>query len=169
MNSSLRHPHRFSLLLAALTAAVAMTWHVPGRAQATTVTTSETVPFTSSILNPCNGDTVAFSGDVHLVNHVTTDASGGTHVETQSNFSNVSGTGQPSNATYRVTTTRQTSVNDSSTPQSELTVVQVINVVGQGSTPKFRLFVTYHITVNANGQTTSEVSNVESVCPGGRA
>jgi hypothetical protein len=136
------------------------------RAQATTITTNETIAFSDSRINPCNGDIVAFSGNIHLVNHVTTDAAGGTHVETHVNYSNVEGLGSPSGATYRVVTTRNTSYNDSATPQSEMTVIQVINLIGQGSVPNFRLFMTFHITVNANGQTTSTVSNVSTQCSG---
>ena len=36
--------------------------------QATTVTTSENIPFASTLTNPCNGDLVTFSGTLHVVN-----------------------------------------------------------------------------------------------------
>lgn len=154
-------------LLAALALAAGSAYLPAARGQATTITTNESMPFTSSLTNPCNGDVVTFSGTLHMVNHVTIDSAGGTHVETHVNYSGVSGTGAPSGATYRVVTTRNTSINDSASPQSEVTLVQVINLIGQGSVPNFRTFMTFHITINANGQTTSTVSNVDTKCSGG--
>lgn len=157
------------LSLAAAVALAAGSAALPAASgQATTVTTNETMPFTDSRVNPCNGDVVNFSGNMHLVNHVTIDSAGGTHLETHVNYSGVSGVGAPSGAEYRVVTTRNTSINDSASPQSEVTVVQVINLIAQGSVPNFRLFMTFHVTINANGQTTSTVTNVTTKCNGGQ-
>lgn len=139
---------------------------VPAFGQATTVTTSETVPVASTVTNPCNGDAVAFSGNMHVVNHVTTDSAGGTHLHTHTNFQDVSGVGAPSGATYRIITTRSETINDSQSPQAEMTVIQVLNLIGQGSTPNFKLHMTMHITINANGTTTSTVEELSVTCRG---
>jgi hypothetical protein len=152
------------LLLSVLAAAASSP--SPAAAQATTVTTNETIPFTDTRTNPCNMDIVTFSGELHIANQVTTDSSGGSHVRSHVNYQNVTGTGTPSGLTYNVRTTTNETVNDSDGPQSELTVIQVIRLITQGSAPNFQLQVVLHITINANGQTTSEVTETRIYCRG---
>lgn len=159
-------PRPAAALLLCLLAAAAASLPAPATAQATTVTTNETIPFTDTRTNPCNQDLVTFSGQMHVTNHVTTDASGGTHVRTHVNYQEVSGTGTPSGANYRVVTTRNETLNDNDTAQSEQTVIQVVRFISQGSTPNFQLQVVIHITINANGQTTSEVVETRIICRG---
>ena len=149
-----------SLLVAAASAPTA------GTAQATTVTTNETIPLTDTRTNPCNLDQVTFSGEMHVTNHVTTDSGGGTHVRTHVNYQDVTGTGLPSGAQYRVVTSTNETLNDNDTPQSELTVIQVVRFISQGVVPNFQLQVVLHITINANGQTTSEVTETRIICRG---
>lgn len=151
------------LLLSLLAAGPAPT---TATAQATTVTTNETIPFTDTRTNPCNQDLVTFSGQIHIANHVTTDSGGGTHVRTHVNYQGVTGTGAPSGANYRVVTTTNETRNDNDTPQSEMTVIQVARFIAQASTPNFQLQVVLHITINANGQTTSEVTETRIICRG---
>ncbi len=159
--------HRPRLGAAILLSLLAVTTSgTPTAAQATTVTTNETLPFTDTRMNPCNQDLVTFSGEMHITNHVTTDAGGGTHVRTHVNYQDVSGTGAPSGVNYRVVTTRNETLNDNDTPQSELTVIQVVRFVALGLTPNFQLQVVLHITINANGQTTSEVTETRIICRG---
>lgn len=161
------HLSRFgaSLLLCVLASAATLA-PTPAAAQATTVTTNETIPFTDTRVNPCNQDLVTFSGNMHVANHVTTDAGGGTHVRSHVNYQNVLGTGAPSGLTYRVKTTTNETLNDNDGPQSELTVIQVVRLISQGSAPNFQLQVVLHITINANGQTTSEVTESRIACRG---
>lgn len=151
-----------ALLLSLLAASVPS----PAAAQATTVTTNETLPFTSSVVNPCNGDLVTFSGHVHIANHVTTDASGGSHLRMHVNYQNVSGTGTPSGVPYNVVTTQNETRNDNTGPQSETTITQVLNLVSQGPQPNAQVYVVIHVTVNANGVTTSTVEEVRIACRG---
>lgn len=155
-----------ALLLSLLVLAAAAPPWAPASAQATTVTTNETIPFTDTRSNPCNLDLVTFSGELHVTNSVTTDAGGGTHVRSHVNYQDVSGTGSPSGLSYRVVTTTNESLNDNDGPQSELTVIQVVRLISQGSAPNFQLQVVLHITINANGQTTSEVTETRIMCRG---
>jgi hypothetical protein len=78
----------------------------------------------------------------------------------------VSGVGSPSGAEYRVVTTRNETFNDNDGPQAELTVTQVFNLISQGSQPNFQMYVVTHITINANGVTTSEVEELRIACRG---
>lgn len=134
--------------------------------QATTTTTSETIPFTSNLFNPCNGDQVTFSGNLHVTNSMTFDASGGTHLKTHINYQNVTGTGIPSGLTYNVRTVINEVVNDSDGPQSTATVISTVKLIARGPALDFFLRTVLHVTVNANGETTSTVNEVSIECRG---
>ena len=155
---------RFGAALLLLASAVVTFNPSPAAAQATTVSTNETLPFTGSATNTCNGDTVTFSGEIHITNHVTTDANNSSHIRTHINYQGVSGTGTPSGASYNVVTSQNETRNDNVGPQSETTVTQVANLVAQGSAPNSKMLVVIHITVNANGVTTSEVEQITITC-----
>ena len=134
--------------------------------QATTVTTNETIPFTSGLFNPCNGDQVTFSGTVHITNSMTTDASGGTHLRTHINYQNVTGTGTPSGITYNVRTITNEVTNDDDGPQSNATVISIVKLTARGPALDFYLRTVFHVTVNANGETTSTVQETSIECRG---
>jgi hypothetical protein len=153
-------------LLASLFLIFAAAAGSPAYGQATTTTTNEDVPVTNSLPNPCNGDVVTLQGTAHVVNSVTTDSSGGMHVKTHINYQDVSGTGVPSGVNYRVGTTSNETLNDSDGPQTETTVIQTIKLISQGSVLNSFLHVVIHITINANGQTTSTVSETRIECRG---
>ena len=138
----------------------------PARGQATTTTTSENLPFASSIFNSCNGDQVTFSGTLHVTSAYTTDPSGGTHLKTHINYQDVTGTGVPSGATYRVGTVSNEVINDSDGPQTETTIISTVMLIAPGPLLNSFMRVVLHITVNANGQTTSTVQEVSIECRG---
>lgn len=138
----------------------------PAYGQATTTTTNETIPFTSTLFNQCNGDTVTFSGNMHVVNTFTIDASGGTHLKTHVNYQGVTGTGAPSGLAYNVRTVTNEVVNDSDGPQSTTTVISTVKLIAHGPALDFFLRTVLHITVNANGETTSTVQQVSVECRG---
>ena len=149
----------FALLFTAFAATTA-------RAQASTMTTSENIPFTSSAFNPCNSDSVTFSGTLHVTNTLTTDADGGTHLKTHLNYQDVTGTGVPSGVTYNVRTVRNEVTNDNDGPQYETTVISTTRLIAHGPALDFYLRTVIHITVNANGETTSTVQEVSFECRG---
>jgi hypothetical protein len=134
--------------------------------QATTTTTNENIPFTSNMLNPCNGDSVTFSGTLHIVNTLTIDGSGGTHLKTHTNYQDVTGTGAPSGITYRVGTVSNEIINDSDGPQSNVTSISTVKLISPGPALNTFLRIVLHITINANGQTTSTVQEVSAECRG---
>lgn len=158
-----------SRLCAALIAALSVAAAFAGTrafAQATTTTTNEEIPFTDTRPNPCNGDQVTFQGTMHVTNSVTTDTSGGYHLKTHVNYQDVSGTGTPSGLSYNVRTTTNETLNDNDGPQAETTVIQTIKLISQGSSPNYFLHLVFHITVNANGETTSTVTESSIECRG---
>jgi hypothetical protein len=135
-------------------------------AQSTTTQTNETIPFTSTLPNPCNGDLVTFQGNMHVTSHVTNDASGGFHLKSHVNYQNVSGTGTPSGNTYNVRTTSNETINDNDGPQYETTVIQNVKLITQGPALNYFLQIVFHVTINANGQTTSTVDEAKVQCRG---
>jgi hypothetical protein len=133
---------------------------------ATTTTTSENIPTTGSYVNQCNGDMVTFSGTMHVTNSMTVDGSGGTHLKTHSNYQDVTGAGVPSGLTYRVKTVSNEVVNDNDGPQSEATVISTVKLISQGPALNYFFRVVLHVTVNANGETTSTVEEAGFECRG---
>lgn len=151
----------FACLFIAFAAAAA-----PAYGQATTTTTNENIPFTSTLFNPCNGDQVTFQGTMHVTNTMTTDSSGGTHLKTHVNYQDVSGTGAPSGLNYRVGTTTNETTNDNDGPQTETTIISTVKLISQGSALNYFLRLVFHVTVNANGETTSTVTESQLECRG---
>lgn len=138
----------------------------PAFAQATTTTTNEDIPFTSSVFNQCNGDNVTFSGTMHVVNTLTTDADGGTHLKTHTNYQDVTGTGTPSGITYRVKSVSNEVVNDNDGPQYNATVISTLRLNAQGPALNYFLRIVMHVTINANGETTTQTQEVSVECRG---
>lgn len=135
-------------------------------AQATTVTTNETLTLNSTTVNLCNGDTITLTGQVHIVTHTTTDSNGGSHVKTHQNFEDVSGTGTLV-LTYRgVSSNNHTVNNNGSNLQQEFTSVNRVRLISQGPSDNYKLDITIHTTINANGEATSTVNNVSTTCTG---
>ena len=149
----------FALMFAAFAGA-------PAFGQATTTTTNEDIPFTSSRLNPCNGDQVTFSGTLHVVHTMTTDAGGGTHLKTHLNYQDVTGTGLPSGINYRVGTVLNDVVNDEDGPQSTATVISTVKLIAPGPALNSFMRTVLHVTITATGEATSTVDEVSFECRG---
>lgn len=135
-------------------------------AQATTTTTNENIEFTGNYFNPCTGEQVTFAGTMHVNNHMTTDASGGTHLRTHINYQDVVGTGVLSGNTYRVGTVSNEVTNDNAGPQLNATVISTVKLIAPGPPLNYFLRIVMHITINANGVTTSTVQEVSIECRG---
>lgn len=134
--------------------------------QATTTTTNENIPFSGTLINQCNGDTVTFSGTLHVTNTMTTDADGGTHLKTHINYQDVTGTGSPSGINYRVGTVSNEIINDNDGPQSTATFISTVKLIAPGPALNTFLRIVVHITINANGETTSTVDEMSFECRG---
>jgi|SRR5918912_1218071 hypothetical protein len=151
-----------ALTLAALSAAGTQT---AARAQAETVTSNASFPITETAV-ACGGEAVNISGKMHLLAHATTDARSGRHVTLQINTEGVKGVGQVSGGEYVSSATNNDTINDSDTigGQSEHTVTTKFLLVGRGKLPDLLMKVTMHVTVNAEGEVTAEVTNVVAEC-----
>jgi hypothetical protein len=125
-------------------------------------TTNTLVPFPSPTVNPCNGEQVNVSGNIHLTTGVSTDESGGLHFRSHINNQGVSGIGELTGSRYQIPTTSNTSAYLGSARTMALTVNG--RFVAQGSTPNFNVHQTFRITIDANGVTTVSNSDFRADC-----
>ena len=142
----------------------------PGYGQAMQTTTRESVPFSSSLAAICGGEEVLFSGRANIVTHVTVGPDGEfllsvSHVNLQQ-VKGVTASGDRvvlTDASNQISNIRQLSENEFSavaTSQIHGTLItrgSEINTVAE---------ILFHITINANGETTSTVERVDVRCVG---
>ncbi len=133
-------------------------------AQASTVTTNTKVPVTIFVFIPCANELIVVSGNLHILSHVTIDSNGGGHIQSHFQPQGVSGTGLTSGDKYQgVGVTRQ-SANFRGPAPVEFTFVNRFQMIGQGPGNNLLVHQTIHMTVNANGVITANVSNFSVVC-----
>jgi hypothetical protein len=113
----------------------------------------------------CTGESVQIQGTVHMVSHTTTDANGRSHTTFHLD---IQGRGESaSGAKYVFHQVVTQHVNSSGPPPFNVTLTQSSKLIRQGSANPtddltFKLLV--HLTVNAQGESTSEVVKAESEC-----
>jgi hypothetical protein len=121
-------------------------------------------PLQPTVINPCNDDIIALTGDVHILVSFTINGnriSGMTHIQPQG----VSGTDQTTGAEYQGTGVTQDEFSGSLTNgQYEETFINRFDFLGQGSAPNFREHETAHVTFNANGTVTANFDNFSISC-----
>jgi len=120
------------------------------------------IPVSGAVINPCNGETVTFSGVDHFTARVTLDNAGGFHVTTHDNV-HVTATGSLGNS-YEGNQEDTNEVNGRF--GVEQTFVFTFSEISKGSAPNFEMHILQHITVNANGTITSFVDHLTANCRG---
>jgi hypothetical protein len=153
-----------ALALAASLLTLAVVPAKPAQAQAQTFTDTDQEPFPFS--GGCTETAVFEDATLYTVAHTTTDANGGFH--TTFHFK-VKGQGVGLSSGDKYVVNWQGNLNRYFPPGSlpTLTQTETLKIIRQGSatpTDDLQLKVVFHITVNAQGEVTSEVSNVEVVC-----
>jgi hypothetical protein len=117
-----------------------------------------------TVINPCNGDTIALTGDLHVLVSFTINAnqiSGKSLAQPQG----VSGTDLTTGAEYRATGVTQDQFGGSLTNgQYQETFINRFDIVGQGSAPSYLVHETAHVTINANGTVTANFDNFSLSC-----
>jgi hypothetical protein len=131
-------------------------------AKADTTTTNLQLPLEATLVNPCTGELIAFSGTIHFLIHATATPSGNFHTTVHQNLQNVSGTGEQSGDTFHLQlgSTQVLTV----AAGVETTTIQNIRVIGPGPDNNFNLHQTMHLTVNANGMATATVEHLSTSC-----
>lgn len=152
------------LLALSLVALVSAGTQNAARAQATTVTSNASFPFTETTAT-CDNVFVTLTGKMHVLAHVTTDAQGGRHAVLQINTEEVKGTDEAGNK-YVSSATNNDSLNEAGMTgsQSEHTITTKFLLIGRGNLPDLLVKTTMHLTINAEGEMTAEVTNVVAQC-----
>jgi hypothetical protein len=153
-----------ALTLAACEASVPTTAPLePGGARVTAaVLDNAFIPFNLPYFNSCTGRTLIITGTLHVIFSATTDANGGYHQTSASNFQNMNGVDTETGIQYRVISTRVFTSNANGTGQEEDTAQIIGKLVGQGPFNNTTFRVKAKLTVNANGAVTASFSEEES-------
>jgi hypothetical protein len=113
----------------------------------------------------CSGDIIHLTGKLNSVFHLFDDGAGGFHLNTEFNFADVQGTGEPSGGHYTVPTTGTTTVH-SHADGFPITTTETTSsiVIGQGQLPDSTAHILIHFTIHENDTVTAEVIHVRSEC-----
>ena len=132
-------------------------------AQATAITVSSQLPIALEVFVPCAaggaGEVVSLSGTLHGVFHLTFDANGAVHAKFQDQPQRLSGIGQSSGAVYQGAGVTQDLLNTNPS-----TFVNNFRIIGQGPNNNFLVHEIFHLTRNANGETTTIVDFLSVEC-----
>jgi hypothetical protein len=99
------------------------------------------------------GELVSFTGNLHNLFTISSNANGGFHFKVQNDNQGVSGTGSTTGAKYQAPMV--SSFESNLNVGSQETFVDSINFIGQGPGNNFLLHDNFHMTINANGVVTS--------------
>jgi len=124
-------------------------------------------------LNSGNGEVVLISGTLHNLTSVQTDANGGVHITLHTNLAGTSGLGTISGDTYRITDTaggfgQRLSLYfpSGSPPARTVTRNGDVHFISTGSADNLLLRFTFHQTINANGDVTTQDLTIDETCTG---
>ena len=124
-----------------------------------------TEPFEETFPNPCTGETVILTGELHVVSHQSTDRAGGYHEKFTAVPRGVTGTGA-SGTRYRAVGAHSDVFNTGPGRATTFTLTVTFNVISTGGADNFVSTVTVHFTENANGESTAEVEHFRTRCVG---
>jgi hypothetical protein len=124
-----------------MSAALALLASVSANAQMV----NEPRAYSGTAINPCNGETVVFSGTIHFHEKTQVSTDGRIHFVANDNFS-ASGRGQSTGVTYNIGGAMQT---NSKFPSYPITFRQRNRFVSTGSAPSFHSTFAFH--VNGSG------------------
>ena len=120
------------------------------------------IPISGAMLNPCNGETLTYSGVDHSTARVVFDGAGGFHMTQHDNI-HLTATGDQGNS-YEGNQEDTNEVNGR--VGVENTFVLTLSAISKGSAPNYEVHFLLHVTVNANGTVTSFVDHSTANCRG---
>jgi hypothetical protein len=136
-------------------------------AAAQTVVLHEDIPIPPLIVNPCNGDVIAFTGG-HTLEVAKSETPNGIDVLaklTSTAFGVATVTTTPlTTHDYHMNDTNLFEVNIGTSGASELTLNADIKVIGPSTVANFHTGLLVHLTLNANGTASAVVENPTYRC-----
>ena len=122
-------------------------------ASAQMVTT--TAPYSGTTTNPCNGESVTFSGTIYYHEKTAIGRDGRIHFVANNNF-HATGWGQSTGVTYNLSGVMQT---NSKFPSFPITFRQRNRFVSTGAAPSFHTAFAFHVNGNGVQSTVSTQSD----------
>jgi hypothetical protein len=120
--------------------------------------TSTTIPLNAIRSNDCTDEQVQLSGTIHLVSQTQRDGSIVGHF----NYQGVSGVGLTSGTEYRGSTVDNLRLSEPF--PSDINSVSSFHLIGRGTEENLLVNVLFHITVDANGNVTASIDEVDIQC-----
>jgi hypothetical protein len=141
---------------------------IPVQARAAAATFTDVNVSETSFYNACTGENVTItSGTLHIVTQVTNDADGGYHLDMRGNAQNVVAIGDATGTTYHLAGDfwgEQNGRSDGSPQVDQL--ITLHNVVSEGPSPNVTIHIVTHMTIDANGVVTADITSVNTGCNG---
>ena len=165
--------NRKTLLIIAVAVAVILLWPWADRSmlvygQAKPEVTVEKISIPFPFYDYCaNNEWLDLNFVWHQIFTFVPNANGGVHIKYHSSLSNFKGVGVDTGTKWqgnRTVNDTNTSFDSDTPPPWELTYIETFKGESQGSAANILLQVRKHITVNANGETTSSIDRVTSTC-----
>ncbi|HEX8773574.1 MAG TPA: hypothetical protein VF735_08175 [Pyrinomonadaceae bacterium] len=123
------------------------------------------IPFEFDDVNPCTGEIINMSGNLHVRAKLSYDANGGQHFQLAANYQGMTGVGQTTGVQY-VAVSNQPIISNTITPQEEETLLLTQRFVSQGKGANYLLDVRYHLITTANGEMKVTVDEFKIRCKG---
>jgi hypothetical protein len=123
------------------------------------------IPFEFSDPNPCTGEIIDMSGDLHVRAKLSYDANGGQHFQLASNYQGMSGIGRTTGLKY-VAASNQPIISNTITPQEEETLLLTQRFISQGRNANYLLDIRYHLVTTANGDLKVTIDEFKIRCKG---
>ena len=153
-----------ALALAASLLTLAVVLAKPAQAQAQTSTDTYQDTFNFYTTSSCTGEVVFIEGTLHTVSHTTIDTNGMYHATDQYHLQG-QGEGLDSGDKYFYDDTFSGHANFTGALDQTFTETFKLTRLGSASaTDDYNVKAVIHVTVNANGEVTATVENVEFVC-----
>ncbi len=116
-------------------------------------------PLDDTFINPCTGEEVLVTGELHTLYYVTEDNNGGLHVHSHGNIQGGTGVGLTSGDRYVLTNARNLTTNNQfidplDTRASTGNFVSYLQATAPGPKNNFYIRIQQHVTINANGELT---------------
>lgn len=133
--------------------------------QASQITERFTDPIVLNIINPCTGEAVTLTGETTVTLRTTFDANGGAHFSYTFVPSKVRGVGEDGTV-YKAVGGERAHGNVTSGGAFNDTFTSVFTMVSQGGGENFVETITFHVTVDANGNVVTEFEHYSGECRG---
>ena len=130
-------------------------------------TTNEQFPVDFKVGNACSndpGEIIQLNGTLHVNSTVVSAGNGGFHVTSHANWQGVEGTSLTTGDMYRFITRGKSSFNTNGEFPFTSTMTTHNNVVSQGTGAILVMQIIFKITVNANGEVTTQFAHQSAEC-----